>query len=177
MVNRLLEWWNTSCQVCLKLRSLAKSFVVIVMDLIAVAVLTLSGLFIYWIFFDVDPILHYGNNSNVAFTKQAIIVKLDATRLRDCPVTIRRKITGCGQIDIPETIGVTAVGEKPPPVAIPLSLIFSTFSREDLSGNVCQLISIASGYCNPAQRMLNIPIITVSPPISFVLSTGLSQGD
>ncbi len=177
MVTKLLEWWNTSCRFCLKLRQLAHDVVSVVFDLIAVFALAMSGLFVYWIFFDLNPIIHDGDNGNVMFTEQALIVNLDATRLRDCPVTIRRKITGCGQIDIPDTIGITQVGEKPPIIAIPLSVIFQTFTREDLSGNVCKLVSIASGYCNPAQRMLNVPIVTVSPPISFVFSTGVSRGD
>jgi hypothetical protein len=126
------------------------------------------GLGVYWLFFDTDPIVYYGNNGMAEFQGDTIIFHVDATRLRDCPAIITRKIGGCGQVDIAPTHAVTPVGQQAGPVSIPMSLILQSYPKSMLSGNVCYLISTATGYCNSAQKLFHVPIITHSPPIYFI---------
>lgn len=168
MVKRLIYWWNTTCSFCHEFRQIIADVSKIAIYILTMGLVGFFILGIYWLFIDISPVVYYGGHGMAEFRGENIIFHLDATRLRDCPVRIRRKIGGCGQIDIPETIGTTPVGQKAPPVSFPLSALFQQYDRQMLSGNVCNLISIAEGYCNPAQRLLGKPIISVSPPIQFI---------
>jgi hypothetical protein len=123
---------------------------------------------IYWLFFDTAPIVHYGNGGLAEFRDEFVIFHLDATRLRDCPAKVSRTIGGCGQIELPDMWVTTPLGDQAGPVSIPMEFLFSHFPRDLLSGNVCMLTSVVEGYCNPAQKLFHVPIITTSPPILFI---------
>jgi hypothetical protein len=140
----------------------------ILATLLLLCVFLFSGLGIYWLWFDTAPIILYGPNGRSEFKGDRVIFHLDATRLRACPATIHRKISGCGQVDLPDSIATTEVGKNPPPVSFPLEILFQHFSKEQLSGNVCTMVSIAEGYCNPAQAFFKMPIRSVSQPIQFI---------
>lgn len=165
---KISQWWNTTCEWCLLIRHFVKDVLICFFYLFGLVIILCFGLFVYWIGLDTDPIIQYGPNGRAEFFNDRIIFHLDATRMRNCPAVIYRKISGCGQIDIPITHAVTPVGEKAPPISFPLEILFQSFSKEQLSGNVCTLHSIAEGYCNPAQRLLKIPIISRSEPIVFI---------
>lgn len=162
------RWWDTSCKFCLTVRQFMIDLLNVLTTILVFLIIVFSGIGAYWIFLDNEPILHYGPNGYAEFIDDKIVFHLDATKLRDCPTTIQRKISGCGQIDLPESPSVTPVGERPPPVTIPLSLLFQNLAPQQLSGNVCTLVNVAKGYCNPAQQLLKLPIHTQSPPITFI---------
>lgn len=162
------NWWNTSCEVCLRMRRFCNELAQLGLSILSVLMLLSAGLFIYWLFFDTEPSIHYGSNYRVEFVGDRIILYLDAKRVRDCPTKIKRKISGCGQIDLPETIATTPIGEYAGPASYPLSVLFQSFTREQLSGNTCTIVSQAEATCNPAQALLKMPIIFQSPPITFV---------
>lgn len=164
----LKQWWQSGCAACLAIRQALWMIGQIFFSLLSISLVLFFGLGIYWLFFDNDPIVRYGTNAIAEFSGDNIIFHLDATRMRDCPAVVTRKIGGCGQIDVPSTIVVTPVGEKPGPVSIPIKLLTQSYPKEILSGNVCYLVSTVTGYCNPAQKLFNVPIITQSPPIQFV---------
>lgn len=156
----LLDWWNTTCERCQQIRQIIIDAAKLAGSLLMIVLLMCSGLFFYWIFLDTAPSVLYGPNQRVEFSGDNILFHLDATRMRDCPAEIRRKISGCGQIDLPLSFASTPVGQKPGPVSFPLNTLFQSFTRESLSGNVCTFSSQASSYCNPAQRFLHLPIVT-----------------
>lgn len=167
-MRRLIEWWKTTCERCQVVRKVIVDAARLASSLMMIGLLLFSGLFIYWIFFDDEPAIHYGPNVRQEFYADRIIFHLDATRVRDCPTEIKRKIAGCGQIDWPSSFASTPVGQRAGPISFPLSDLFQSFSREQLSGSVCTFISEASSYCNPAQALLKMPIKTQSHPIQFV---------
>lgn len=164
----LMGWWNTACERCQAVSKVITNSAKLAGSLMMIGLFLSSGLFIYWIFFDNQPAIYYGPNVRPEFYGDRIIFHLDATRIRDCPTEIKRKIAGCGQIDWPSSFASTPVGQRAGPVSFPLSDLFQSFSREQLSGSVCTFISEASSYCNPAQVLLRIPIKTQSYPIQFV---------
>ena len=164
----LAHWWATSCKFCLQIRRIMLDLFNVLATLLLVGVFMFAGLGIYWLWFDTDPIVYYGNNGIAEFSGDNIIFHLDATRIRDCPAMITRKIGGCGQIDIPPSHAVTPVGQKAGPFSMPLAAILQSYPKSVLSGNVCYLISTATGYCNPAQKLLHVPIVAHSPPIYFI---------
>lgn len=167
-IHKIIRWWNTTCYFCLQIRKFLHDIFVFFSYLIGIVLVLCFGLFVYWIFFDTDPIVHYGTNGRAEFYQDRIIFHVDAVRMRDCQAVIYRKISGCGQIDLPMSHAVTPIGNRAPPVSFPIDVLFQSFSREQLSGNVCTLTSTAIGYCNPAQRLLKIPVISQSAPIVFV---------
>lgn len=168
-MKRILDWWNTTCEFCLQFRRIVLDAAQLALSLLIILGVIFSSLFGYWIFWDTNPAIYYGPNGSKEFVDDHIIFDIDATRLRACETTIRRKITGgCGQITLQETFATTPVGQKAPAVSIHMNTILSSLPREKLSGSVCFLVNHAESYCNPAQRLLKMPIITESPPIGFI---------
>lgn len=167
-MKKFLDWWNTSCQTCRTIRRFLIDLAQLALSLVTILFVFSAGLFVFWIFFDNEPAVRYGPNSRAEFNGDYIVFYLDAKRIRDCPTTIRRKIVGCGQIDLPQSFATTPVGESPSPVSYPLAILFQSFSREQLSGNVCYMVSQAEAYCNPAQKLMKMPVISQSQPIQFV---------
>lgn len=163
-----MNWWNNACAICLTVRKVMLDAAKLMLSLLLIVSTIFSGLFLYWIMFDISPVMQYGPNGRKEFVEDRIIFYLDATRLRNCDTKIYRKITGCGQVDLPVTFATTPVGSQAPPISVPLSTLFQSFTREQLSGSICSLISQAESYCNPAQRLLRLPIVVQSPPISFI---------
>lgn len=162
------DWWDTAAEVCMKVRKLIDELAQLGLSILSVFTLLSAGLLIYWLFFDTEPSIHYGNNYRAEFVGDRVVFHLDARRIRNCPTRIHRKISNCGQIDLPETIATTQLGEYAGPVSYPLDILFQSFTREQLSGNVCTLVSQAEATCNPAQALLKMPIIFQSPPITFI---------
>ena len=166
-MKRLWDWWQTSCERCQQIRQIVVDAAKLAGSILMIALLMCSGLFFYWVFMDTAPDVFYGPNQRVEFAGEHVIFHLDAMRMRGCPTEIQRKIAGCGQIDLPTSFASTPVGQKAGPISFPLTLLFQSFSRESLSGNVCMFSSQASSYCNPAQRLLHLPIVTQTS-ISFI---------
>jgi hypothetical protein len=163
-----MDWWNTTCVACLKIRQGLLELFNLLSILLALGIILFAALGAYWLWWDTAPIIYSGPNGRAEFVDGNVIFHLDAVRLRGCPDRVRRKISGCGQIDIPETDAVTPVGLQVPPVSIPLTTITQRFTAAQLSGNVSVLISIVEGYCNPAQAFFKMPIHNQSLPIAFI---------
>lgn len=165
---KLLGLCGTDCQFGSYIVKIIINTAKLSLGLLVILYLIFSVLFSYWLFFDNAPAIRYGPNGRAEFIDDRIIFHIDATRLRGCETEIRRKITGCGQIDLPLSFSTTTVGSKAGPISLPLTVLFQSFSQKQLSGNVCSLVSQAESYCNPAQKMLRMPIIVQSSPISFI---------
>ena len=150
------------------MRSIIILWGTLVIYLTAILMFAFFSLGVYWLFLDTAPIVYYGKNSFAEFDSGNVIFHLDALRMRDCPAVVRRKIDGCGQIDLPDSIVTTPIGERAGPVSLPIAILFQSFSQQQLSGNVCRMTSIVEGYCNPAQKLFKVPVITTSPVINFI---------
>jgi hypothetical protein len=115
----------------------------------------------YLAWFDNAPIITFGSRGYVERRQEYFLIHIDAVRQRDCSVTIKQYVTGCGVGELAPISINGSVGKFLPPISIAVNEVSL------LDPNICVTWSVSKGFCNSIQRFLDKPIRSESGLILF----------
>jgi hypothetical protein len=115
----------------------------------------------YLVWFDDAPIIEFGLGGYVERKQEYFLIYMNAVRQRDCSVTVKQYITGCGVGELTPISVNGTVGKSLPPISIAINEVPLA------DPNICMTWSVSEGFCNPIQRFLGKPIRSESGILLF----------